>query len=78
MKQKILFYITCCICCIAISSKEKNQKQLFTFLSSNEARIQFSNDIDETKLPGNALNQFAYMDGADVTFMSRYNYNILL
>ena len=32
-------------------------------MSSNETGIKFSNDIDETKMPGDALNEFAYMGG---------------
>ena len=36
---------------------------MFTSLSSNETGIKFSNDIDETKMPGDALNEFAYMGG---------------
>ncbi len=64
MKYNVIVYcISCCICFIAFSCKEKNQNQLFTFLSSKETGIKFSNDIDETKMPGDALNEFAYMGG---------------
>src|SRR6478609_3191881 len=64
MKHKnIIHYITCCICCITCSCKEKEQTLLFTPLSSSETGISFSNDIDETKMPGDALNEFAYMGG---------------
>ena len=47
----------------AIGCKEKNKNQLFTFLSSNQTGISFNNTIDETKMPGDALNEFAYMGG---------------
>ncbi len=36
---------------------------MFTPLSSSETGITFSNSIDETKMPGDALNEFAYMGG---------------
>ena len=61
--NNIIYCITCCICCIVFGCKQKNQNQLFTSLSSNETGIKFSNDIDETKMPGDALNEFAYMGG---------------
>ena len=32
-------------------------------MPSSETGIKFNNDIDETKLPGDALNEFAYMGG---------------
>ncbi len=64
MKHNIILYcITSCICCTVFSCKEQNQNHLFTSLSSNETGIKFSNDIDETKMPGDALNEFAYMGG---------------
>src|SRR6476620_246581 len=64
MKHNCIIYcITCCICCIAFGCKEQNHRQLFTFLSANETGIKFSNGIDETKMPGDALNEFAYMGG---------------
>ena len=47
----------------AIGCKEKNKNRLFTFLSSNQTGISFNNTIDETKMPGDALNEFAYMGG---------------
>jgi len=59
----IVYWITCCFFCIVFSCKERNQNQLFTFLSSSETGIKFSNDIDETKMPGDALNEFTYMGG---------------
>lgn len=49
--------------CIAFSCKEKKQRELFTFLSSTQSGITFSNNIDETKIAGEALNEFAYMGG---------------
>jgi hypothetical protein len=61
--NNIIHWLTCCICCITFSCKEKEQTLLFTPLSSNETGITFSNDIDETKMPGDALNEFAYMGG---------------
>jgi hypothetical protein len=47
----------------ATGCKEKSKNQLFTSLSSNETGIDFTNTIDETKMPGDALNEFAYMGG---------------
>src|SRR5690348_17010924 len=61
--SKTIVYITCCICFIALGCEQKNKNQLFTFLSSDATGIKFSNNIDETKLPGDALNEFAYMGG---------------
>ncbi|SFP68044.1 VCBS repeat-containing protein [Parafilimonas terrae] len=51
------------ISCMILSCKAKKQKQLFTFLPSTQTGITFSNDIDETKIAGEALNEFAYMGG---------------
>ena len=51
----IFFFVTRCT--------EKKQNQLFSFLSSDITGIVFNNTIDETKLPGDALNEFAYMGG---------------
>ncbi|PWU02576.1 MAG: RNA-binding protein [Bacteroidetes bacterium] len=48
---------------ILTGCKEKKQSQLFSSLSSRETGITFNNVIDESKLPGNALNEFAYMGG---------------
>ncbi|HEX5155110.1 MAG TPA: VCBS repeat-containing protein [Parafilimonas sp.] len=61
--NNIIYCITCCIYCIAFGCKEKNQNRLFTYLSSHETGITFSNNIDETRMPGDALNEFAYMGG---------------
>lgn len=59
--------IICCITgfiyCIVVGCKEKDHNQLFTSLLSGETGITFSNVIDETKMPGDALNEFAYMGG---------------
>jgi len=55
--------ITCCIFFLATSCREKEQNQLFSMLTSEESGIHFTNTIDETKLPGQALNEFAYMGG---------------
>ena len=64
MQSKNLFYLfVYCLCFIAFSCKEKKQNALFTSLSSKETGINFSNNIDETKMPGDALNEFAYMGG---------------
>ncbi len=64
MKNKNLVYLfVYCTCFIAFGCKEKKQNQLFTFLSSKESGIDFSNNIDETKLKGGALNEFGYMGG---------------
>ncbi|MEO5943205.1 MAG: FG-GAP-like repeat-containing protein [Ferruginibacter sp.] len=49
--------------CITAGCNNKDKNQLFTFLSSKESGIKFSNDIDEKKMPGDALNEFAYMGG---------------
>lgn len=43
--------------------KESSQNRLFSILSPDESGITFNNTIDETKLPGDALNEFAYMGG---------------
>src|SRR3954452_12925862 len=61
--NKIVCWITCCIFCFAIACKDRKQSGLFTCLSSNETGINFSNTIDETKMPHDALNEFAYMGG---------------
>lgn len=37
--------------------------KLFTSLTSSESGIDFNNTIDESKMPGDALNEFAYMGG---------------
>ena len=55
--------ITCCIFFLATGCKEKEQNQLFSFLSSDESGIHFTNTIDEAKFPREALNEFAYMGG---------------
>ncbi len=51
------------VCFLAAGCKEKLHNPLFTPLSSTESGITFSNTIDETKMPGDALNEFAYMGG---------------
>ena len=63
--MKKIAYIIHIICCIffATACNEKKQNQLFSFLSSDKSGINFTNTIDETKLPGDALNEFAYMGG---------------
>ena len=58
-----IIIIFCSIFFFATGCKPKHTNQLFTFLPSTETGIKFSNDIDETKLPGDALNEFAYMGG---------------
>jgi len=58
-----LYLLVYCICVIASGCKNNPKNQLFTSLSSKETGIDFSNDIDETKMPGDALNEFAYMGG---------------
>ena len=64
MKNKNLLYLfVYCVCFIACGCKEKNRNQLFSFLSSKQSGIDFSNNIDETKLKGGALNEFGYMGG---------------
>ena len=49
--------------CLASACRSKESQHLFTALSSKESGITFSNTIDETTLPGDALNEFAYMGG---------------
>ena len=61
--KEILCLITCCICVLCLSCRQNDKNQLFTSLSADETGIKFSNVIDETKLPGDALNEFAYMGG---------------
>ena len=64
MPNKNLIYLfVCCLCFYVCGCKEKKQNQLFTSLSSNETGIDFSNNIDETKLKDGALNEFGYMGG---------------
>jgi len=64
MKNRNLIYLfVYCICFFACGCKEKKQNQLFTSLSPKETGIDFSNNIDETKLKGGALNEFGYMGG---------------
>lgn len=36
---------------------------MFTKLSSSQCGIDFSNKIEESKIPGDALNRFSYMGG---------------
>ncbi|HEY5368449.1 MAG TPA: VCBS repeat-containing protein [Hanamia sp.] len=64
MKNRNLVYLLVyCFCFFAFGCKSKKQNQLFTSLSSKETGIDFSNNIDETKLKGGALNEFGYMGG---------------
>jgi len=64
MKNKNLLYLfVYCDYFIVFSCKEKNKNQLFSSLSSKQSGIDFSNNIDETKLKGGALNEFGYMGG---------------
>ncbi len=58
-----LFAIAFLIFIVTPGCNNKNQERLFTSLSSGETGVKFSNDIDETKMPGDALNEFAYMGG---------------
>lgn len=53
----------CCLCCVAFGCTEKKSNALFTSLPANETGVYFSNVIDETKMPDDALNEFAYMGG---------------
>src|SRR3954470_8955005 len=61
--NKAVSWITCSIFCFAIACKDRRQSELFTFLSSNQTGITFSNTIDETIMPKDVLNEFAYMGG---------------
>ncbi len=64
MKNRNLIYLLVyCVCFLACGCKAKKQNQLFTSLSPKETGIDFSNNIDETKLKGGALNEFGYMGG---------------
>lgn len=56
----------------AIGCKEMPHNTLFTPLSSTESGIHFTNMIDEAKMPGDALNEFAYM-GAGVGILDVNN-----
>jgi len=58
-----LLTIICFIVFAAGSCTDKSRNQLFTILPSEKTGIHFSNSIDETKMPGDALNEFAYMGG---------------
>jgi hypothetical protein len=58
-----LLAITCALFFTVPGCNNKVQQPLFTFLSSGESGIRFSNTIDEEKMPGDALNEFAYMGG---------------
>jgi len=48
---------------IATGCNTNKKAVLFTSLSSTESGITFNNTIDETNMPGDALNEFAYMGG---------------
>ena len=61
--KNFIYLLVYCLCFVASSCKEKKQNALFTSLSSQETGIDFSNTIDETKMPEDALNEFAYMGG---------------
>ncbi len=63
MKLTKLIYLIGCVCLLATGCKEKIHNPLFTALSSSETGVTFSNNIDETKMPGDAMNEFAYMGG---------------
>jgi len=63
MKNKFPYFIIMAIAFLVTGCKEKKPDLLFSFLSSGESGIKFNNEIDETKLPGDALNEFAYMGG---------------
>ena len=63
MNKNVYTITTLCCIFLATSCKEKKQNELFSFLSSDKSGIHFTNTIDETKLPGDALNEFAYMGG---------------
>jgi len=64
MQNKNLVHLSVyCLLLIVCGCKSKNQNQLFTSLSPKETGIDFSNNIDETKLKGGALNEFGYMGG---------------
>ena len=61
--KNLIYFFVYCLFFFACGCKEKTQNQLFTSLSPKETGIDFSNDIDETKLKGGALNEFGYMGG---------------
>ena len=64
MKCKPAFPAACIIMSlIFISCNNAGNPGLFTSLPSTESGITFTNTIDETTLPGDALNEFAYMGG---------------
>src|SRR6185312_16290094 len=58
-----LLRIICFIVFAAGSCTDKSRNQLFTILPSEKTGVHFSNSIDETKMPGDALNEFGYMGG---------------
>ncbi len=43
--------------------RQHQPNTLFEYLPSNESQVKFKNTIDEAKMPGQALNEFAYMGG---------------
>ena len=66
MKCRDIIYLLAIICGIVFAAggcANKIENRLFTFLPSKETGVHFSNNIDETKMPGDALNEFAYMGG---------------
>lgn len=69
VQSTILFIL---ILCMAIGCNKKPHNTLFTALSPAESGIHFTNTIDETKMPGDALNEFAYM-GAGVGILDVNN-----
>ncbi|PWT75636.1 MAG: RNA-binding protein [Bacteroidetes bacterium] len=62
-KISFLGIVPCFVLFLASGCSKKNENQLFTSLSPKETGVYFSNDIDETKMPKDALNEFAYMGG---------------
>ena len=66
MKCRDIIYLPAIICGIVFAAggcANKIENRLFTFLPSKETGVHFINSIDETKMPGDALNEFAYMGG---------------
>ncbi|MES2775674.1 MAG: VCBS repeat-containing protein [Bacteroidota bacterium] len=60
--MKLVFFILTCAMA-AIACNTHRVAPLFSKLNAAQSGINFNNIIDETKMPGDALNEFSYMGG---------------
>ncbi len=63
MKFASIIILISCVLVFGTGCRQHNPNTLFEFLPSNESHVKFKNTIDEAKMPGQALNEFAYMGG---------------